>query len=200
MNWLSILSNQMVSIILGVAAFEMALYIILYKMSSSNTHQLYDSLRNMLRGIKDPPELDRSRIVHDEIVVLLDTAESLRKTSQENFKKLLSNIRVQDARKIDLKTYKIERWGNVANALVQTFPLLGIFGTILAIGQSMQGTGFDVSIIMKAFMNAINTTMLGLLFAVIYMIVDAFFQARSSRLRIEINKYRDVIKFYEQSE
>ena len=152
----------MVLIILAVAVFEMALYIILYKMSSSNTYQLYDSLRNMLRGIKDPPELDRSRIVHDEIVVLLDTAESLRKTSQENFKKLLSNIHVQDARKIDLKTYKLERWGNVANALVQTFPLLGIFGTILAIGQSMQGVKFDVSIIMQAFMNAINTTMLGL--------------------------------------
>jgi len=32
------------------------------------------------------------------------------------------------------------------------------------------------------------------------MIVDAFFQARASRLRSEINKYRDVIKFYEQSE
>jgi len=166
-------------------------------MSSSNTHQLCDSLRNMLRGIKDPPEQDRSRIIHDEIVSLLDCAESLRKTSAEDFKRLLSNIRNQDARKIDLKSYRIDSWSNVANAIVQAFPLLGIFGTILAIGQSLQGSEGDVSVIMAAFTNAVNTTILGLVFALIYMIVDAFFQAKSGRLKNELNKYRDVIKHYQ---
>lgn len=121
MNWLYILSDQMVAIILAVAIFETALYIILYRMASSNTSQLCDSLRNMLRGVKDPPEQDRSRIIHDEIVALLDCAESLRKTSIEDFKKLLSNVRSQDARKIDLKSYRIDSWGNVANAIVQAF-------------------------------------------------------------------------------
>ena len=198
MNWLYILSDQMVTIILAVAVFETVLYIILYRMSSSNTHQLCDSLRNMLRGIKDPPEQDRSRIIHDEIVSLLDCAESLRKTSAEDFKRLLSNIRNQDARKIDLKSYRIDSWSNVANAIVQAFPLLGIFGTILAIGQSLQGSEGDVSVIMAAFTNAVNTTILGLVFALIYMIVDAFFQAKSGRLKNELNKYRDVIKHYQQ--
>ncbi|MGR3174548.1 MAG: MotA/TolQ/ExbB proton channel family protein [Candidatus Scalindua sp.] len=197
MNWLYILSDQMVSIILAVAVFETALYIVLYRMTSGNTHQLCDSLRNMLRGIKDPPEQDRSRIIHDEIVALLDCAESLRKTSVEDFKRLLSNIRSQDARKIDLKSYRIDSWGNVANAIVQAFPLLGIFGTILAIGQSLQGSEGDVSVIMAAFTNAVNTTILGLVFAVIYMIVDAFFQAKAGRLKNELNKYRDVIKHYQ---
>lgn len=197
MNWLYILSDQMVAIILAVAVFETALFIILYRMASSNTNQLCDSLRNMLRGVKDPPEQDRSRIIHDEIVALLDCAESLRKTSVEDFKRLLSNIRSQDARKIDLKSYRIDSWGNVANAIVQAFPLLGIFGTILAIGQSLQGSEGDVSVIMRAFTNAINTTILGLVFAVIYMIVDAFFQAKAGRLKNELNKYRDVIKHYQ---
>lgn len=197
MNWLYILSDQMVAIILAVAVFETGLFIILYRMASSNTHQLCDSLRNMLRGIKDPPEQDRSRIIHDEIVALLDCAESLRKTSVEDFKRLLSNVRSQDARKIDLKSYRIESWGNVANAIVQAFPLLGIFGTILAIGQSLQGSEGDVSVIMVAFTNAVNTTILGLVFAVIYMIVDAFFQAKAGRLKNELNKYRDVIKHYQ---
>lgn len=197
MNWLYILSDQMVAIILAVAVFETALFIILYRMASSNTNQLCDSLRNMLRGIKDPPEQDRSRIIHDEIVALLDCAESLRKTSVEDFKHLLSNIRNQDARKIDLKSYRIDSWGNVANAIVQAFPLLGIFGTILAIGQSLQGSEGDVSVIMIAFTNAVNTTILGLVFAVIYMIVDAFFQAKAGRLKNELNKYRDVIKHYQ---
>ena len=197
MNWLYILSDQMVAIILAVAVFETGLFIILYRMASSNTHQLCDSLRNMLRGIKDPPEQDRSRIIHDEIVALLDCAESLRKTSVEDFKRLLSNVRSQDARKIDLKSYRIESWGNVANAIVQAFPLLGIFGTILAIGQSLQGSEGDVSVIMVAFTNAVNTTILGLVFAIIYMIVDAFFQAKAGRLKNELNKYRDVIKHYQ---
>lgn len=197
MNWLYILSDQMVAIILAVAIFETGLFIILYRMASSNTHQLCDSLRNMLRGIKDPPEQDRSRIIHDEIVALLDCAESLRKTSVEDFKRLLSNVRSQDARKIDLKSYRIESWGNVANAIVQAFPLLGIFGTILAIGQSLQGSEGDVSVIMVAFTNAVNTTILGLVFAIIYMIVDAFFQAKAGRLKNELNKYRDVIKHYQ---
>lgn len=197
MNWLYILSDQMVAIILAVAVFETVLFIILYKMTSSNTHQLCDSLRNMLRGVKDPPEQDRSRIIHDEIVALLDCAESLRKTSAEDFKRLLSNIRNQDARKIDVKSYRIDSWSNVANAIVQAFPLLGIFGTILAIGQSLQASEGDVSVIMAAFTNAVNTTILGLVFAVIYMIVDAFFQAKAGRLKNELNKYRDVIKHYQ---
>ena len=68
----------------------------------------------------------------------------------------------------------------MAAAIVQIFPLLGILGTILAIGQSMQGQGIkvDATVIVKAFTNAIDTTIFGLLFAVFYMIVDAFFQAR----------------------
>jgi len=200
MDWLYILSNQMVFIILTVAVFELALYVFLYKMTSTNTHQLCDSLRNMLRGIKEPPEQDRSRVIHDEIVALLDCAESLRKSSVEDFKRLLANVRNQDARKVDLKSYQIEIWGNVANAIVQAFPLLGIFGTILAIGQSLQGSAGDVSVVMKAFTNAVDTTILGLVFAVAYMIVDAFFQAKAGRLKTELAKYRDVTKHYQSQQ
>ena len=155
----------------------------------------------MLRGITEPPEIDSSRDIHDEISVLLDCAESIRRSSFEDFKRLLSNIQIQNSRKLDLKTHGLNCWNNVAAAIVQIFPLLGILGTILAIGQSMQGQGIriDAAVIVKAFTNAIDTTIFGLLFAVFYMIVDAFFQARANKLNGELEKYRSIINYYETS-
>lgn len=198
MSLIYILSNSMVAFILVVAVIEAMLYITLFGMAASQTHHLYRSLRSMMKGIRKLPVLGQRRTIHDEISVLLDTAEILKRAQAPNYRKLLLNIGVQDSRKIELKTYNLERWSNVANAIVQAFPLLGIFGTILALGQSMQSTGADISGIMKAFTNAIDTTMLGLAFAVIYMLVDAFFQAKSARLRQETDKYRDVMRYFHE--
>jgi len=196
---LYVIADRMVSIILLVAVYEMLLYLFLFFMTSSITRQLYDSLRNMLRGVKDPPEEDSSRSIHDQIQALLDCAESVSKNNSEDFNRLLFNIRVQNARKVDMRTYRLESWNNVATAIVQIFPLLGILGTILAIGQSMQDHGIDVdvSVIVHAFTNAIDTTIFGLVFAVFFMVVDAFFQAKANRLRSEMEKYRGIINFYE---
>ncbi len=199
MEWVYVLADQMLTIILLVAVFELVLYVVLFVTTSNRTQQLFDSLKNMLRGIKEPPEKDSSRDIHDEISVLLDCAESIRRSSSEDFKRLLSNIQIQNSRKLDLKTHGLNCWNNVAAAIVQIFPLLGILGTILAIGQSMQGPGIkvDATVIVKAFTNAIDTTIFGLLFAVFYMIVDAFFQARANKLNGEIEKYRSIINYYE---
>ncbi len=199
MAWLYLLADRMVAVIIAVAVFECLLYIGLFFLSSYRTQQLCDSLHNMLRGVKEPPEADSFRSIHDEIAALLDCAESISKTHSEDFRRLVHNVRMQDARKIDLKTYALDSWSNVAGAIVQIFPLLGILGTILAIGQSMQyqGINADVSGIIKAFTNAIDTTVIGLLFAVVYMVVDALFQARANRLSNDLEKYRSIIKYYE---
>lgn len=202
MGWLYVLANRMVAIIVVVALFELCLYVALFVLSSYRTRQLYDSLRNMLRGVKDPPEEDSFRNIYDEIAALLDCAESLSRSSPKDFRRLIHNMKIQDARKVDLKTYGLDSWTNVAAAIVQIFPLLGILGTILAIGQSMQhrGVSMDVAAIVKAFTNAIDTTVMGLLFAVFYMIVDALFQARFNRLNNDFEKYRNIINYYETSD
>ena len=86
---------------------------------------------------------------------------------------------------------------NVATATVQVFPILGILGTVLAIGESLQGIHNEevISGIIAAFTRAIDTTIYGLIAASFYMIVDAIFQARYSRLRDSIESYREVLKY-----
>ena len=51
--------------------------------------------------------------------------------------------------------------------------------------------------LIKRMLQAKFITIFVLLFAVFYMVVDAFFQARANKLHGELEKYRSIINYYE---
>jgi biopolymer transport protein ExbB/TolQ len=77
---------------------------------------------------------------------------------------------------------------------------LGILGTVLAIGCGLAAqasaspeSGAAIDAVVKNFGNSIWSTFMGLLFAVIYMILNAFWEPSFQRLMEHQTNVREVI-------
>ena len=94
--------------------------------------------------------------------------------------------------------YKLEIYASIMSTLVQVFPLLGILGTILAIAQTafQSGGQIDVSSLSNAFVLAMDTTILGIAFSVIFMVVESTFQPKIERVINESTEYKNIASNY----
>ncbi|MBU1238116.1 MotA/TolQ/ExbB proton channel family protein [Myxococcota bacterium] len=191
------LSKYMLYIIFLFALIEVYLFWRLRVHYTQLSTRLQDSLTNMLKGIDEIADKDSSRKIHDNIDVLLDSLKTVKLGSEKGQKKLRENIVKEDQKKLDKKNHDFDVHKNVVSSGVQIFPLLGILGTIMAIGNSVAGSNAttNIDVIVRAFIMAIDTTILGILFGIIFMVIDAVFQAKSNRLSEEIEKYRDITRF-----
>ena len=191
------LSKYMLYIIFLFAGIEVYLFWRLKVHYTRLSVRLQDSLVNMLKGVDEIPDKDSMRNIHDNIDVLLDSLKMAKEGDEKDRTRLQANIVKEDQKKLDKKNHDFDVHKNVVSSGVQIFPLLGILGTIMAIGNSVSGTNAttNIDIIVRAFIMAIDTTILGILFGIIFMVADAVFQAKSNRLSEEIEKYRDMIRF-----
>jgi len=191
------LSKYMLYIIFLFALVEVYLFWRLKTHYTMLSIRLQDSLTNMLKGVNEIPDKDSMRNIHDNIDVLLDSLKMAKEGSKDDRVKLRSNIVKEDQKKLDKTNHDFDVHKNVVSSGVQIFPLLGILGTIMAIGNSVSGTNAstNIDVIVRAFIMAIDTTILGILFGIIFMVADAVFQAKSNRLSEEIEKYRDITRF-----
>jgi len=91
--------------------------------------------------------------------------------------------------------YKIEVFASLMSTLVQIFPLLGILGTILAIAETafQSGGQIDVSSLSNAFVLAMDTTILGITFSILFMLVESALQPKIERVINESHEYRSII-------
>ena len=196
MHLLYTLADAMLWVIFVTVAWEASLFVARWRVCRGLECALKDSLQNMVKGTLEFPDRDSCRDIHDEVDVLLDCVEAAERQDIELTARLADTIRAQDERKVDMRTYRMECIGNVATAVVQVFPLLGILGTVLGLGASLQGGDGTAGVerIVGAFATAIDTTILGLSAAVVFMVVDALAQARISRLRRALVRYRDVTR------
>ena len=75
------------------------------------------------------------------------------------------------------------------------FALLGILGTILAIAQTafQSGGQIDVSSLSNAFVLAMDTTILGITFSIIFMVIESTLQPKIERVINESMDYKRII-------
>jgi biopolymer transport protein ExbB/TolQ len=199
------LADYIVAIIFGFALVEMVLFAAISLLLRTKTVELTDSLRNILWGLpKFMPQKDSRRDRHDEIAALLDNIKSVLEAKPKgHYDQLLKNLQNQRSRNLDRGTYGLANWANVATVIVNVFPLLGILGTILALGQAIGGyevgtVEVETALILRSFINAIDTTIYGLFFAIIYMIINALVQSRLERLLLEMEQYRKILNLFMQ--
>ena len=84
---------------------------------------------------------------------------------------------------------------SVMSTLVQIFPLLGILGTILAIAQTafQSGAQIDVTSLSSAFVLAMDTTILGITFSILFMVIESAFSPKIERVIVESEEYRRIL-------
>jgi biopolymer transport protein ExbB/TolQ len=87
-----------------------------------------------------------------------------------------------------------DMWYNVARSMIEAYPLLGILGTILAIGLVVaEGDQASVAAIVRGFGEAIWSTCAGIVLALMLMFINSFVEPGFIRLMEQQRLVRETI-------
>ncbi len=190
----SFITENIFVIIFLFAAIEVVLIIMITLLSKKHETILSDVCDNLMKGFTDAPDKDSEQTINERIQAALDFIR--RKVTQDpsvkyEFAKNAKNI---SKRPLYTRHTKIEIYTSVMSTLVQVFPLLGILGTILAIAQSaVQGGKIDVSTLSNAFVLAMDTTILGISFSIVFMVIESILWPKVERVINESTNFKKII-------
>lgn len=189
------ITNNIFIIIYVFAIVEIYLVVNVFLMMRKHESVLLDVSDNLLKGFSDAPDKDSSQNIHEKIESALDFISNKIAANPELKKDFMKNAQKISQRPFYSRHYKIEIFASVMSTLVQVFPLLGILGTILAIAQTafQSGGQIDVSSLSNAFVLAMDTTILGITFSILFMIIESTFQPKIERVINESTDYKRIV-------
>ncbi len=194
-SFFNFIMDNIFYIIYGFAAVEAYLVVNIFIMMKGHEKALIDVSDNLLKGFKDAPDKDSSQSSHEKIEASLEFINNKIAQDPELKSEFVKNAQKISQRPIHSRHYKIEMFASIISTLVQVFPLLGILGTILAIAQTafQNGGNVDVSSLSNAFVLAMDTTILGISFSILFMVIESAFQPKIERVINESIDYRQII-------
>lgn len=189
------MNNHIFTIIYLFVALEIYLVVSVFWMMKKHELTLIDAVDNLMKGREDAPDKDSSLHSHEKISSALQYITTKIASEPEAKAQFAKNARRLNERAMFDRHYKLEIFSSVMGSVVQVFPLLGILGTILAIAQTaFSGAGqIDVAGLSNAFVLAMDTTILGITFAIIFMVIESSFQPKIDRVITESEEYRKII-------
>jgi len=191
----SFMTSNIFNIIFLFAAIEIFLIISIVMMMRKHENILLDVSDNLLKGFVDAPDRDSTQTINERITGALDFI-SKKIASDGDFKQeFIKNASKVTQRPVYNRHYKIEIFASVMSTMVQIFPLLGILGTILAIAQTafQSGGQMDVSSLSNAFVLAMDTTILGIVFSIIFMVVESALEPKIERVINESMDFKKIV-------
>lgn len=189
------MNNHIFTIIYLFVALEIYLVMSVFWMMRKHQSTLEDAMDNLMKGFEDAPDKDSTLHSHEKIQSALQFVTNKIAHEPQTKAHFSKNAKRVNERAMFDRHYKLEIFASVMGTVVQVFPLLGILGTILAIAQTaFSGAGqIDVQGLSNAFVIAMDTTILGITFAVIFMVVESSFQPKIDRVINESEEYRKII-------
>ena len=169
--------------ILGVV--HLLLFVLLWLWFRNDLRRIAGALDDFTRGLHHRSVLDRRGHLSDQIEAFLsDVNEILDSPGQADDRQVLLNrINILDEQRKYLQSLGFEISYNMCRTMIEAYPLLGILGTILAIGGALQsGPDASVSVIVQRFGEAIWSTCAGLVAAVLLMFVNSMVETPFLRL------------------
>ena len=187
-------SDNIFIIIYFFFAVEIYLVVAIFSMLKRHENILMDVSDNLLKGFSDAPDKDSAQHAHEKIHGALQFVTNKMATNQQLKEAFQKNAEKIQERPFFNRHYKIETHASVMSTIVQVFPLLGILGTILAIAQTaFDGSQIGVSSLSNAFVLAMDTTILGISFSILFMVVESTFQPKIDRVIYESNEFRRIL-------
>lgn len=187
------MTNNIFFIIYGLAIVEVYLVISIFTHMRKHELVLLDVSDNLLKGFTDAPDKDSSQHTHEKIQAAIQFVTNKMHANPEVQKQFQNNAVRINERSFYARTFKIETYASVMVTLVQVFPLLGILGTVLAIAQTAFQGQIDASNLSSAFVLAMDTTILGIAFSILFMIIESTFQPKIERIMTESQEYRRIL-------
>ncbi len=186
---LSLLSRFSTAFILVAGLLHLLLFLFLWIWSRRDLRIIVSALDDFTRGLPHRSVLDRVAHVSDQIEAFLSDVREILATPTRSVERstLLQRIKILDEKRRYLHSLFFETAYNMCRTMIESYPLMGVLGTILGIGAALQsdGTGeatATVSQIVARFGDAIWSTGAGLLIAMILMLINSLLEPRFTRL------------------
>lgn len=194
-SFFNFMTNNIFPIIYLFAGVEIYLLISVHLMMKKHEGVLLDISDNLLKGFQDAPDRDSHQSASERIETVLEYINHKISNYPELKKEFGKNANKISQRPLYNRHYKIEVFSNIMSALVQVFTLLGILGTILAIAQTsfQHGGQIDVSTLSNAFVLAMDTTILGIVFSITFMVFESALQPKVERVINESREFKQIV-------
>lgn len=184
----------------GAFAVHLFAFFVLWVWWRRDLRAIAGSLDEFTRGLKHRSLLDASGHLSDQIeAFLVDVREVIEMPDAGDERKTLGHrIAILDEKRQYLNSMFFETSYNICRTMVEAYPLLGVLGTILAIGAALQaGDGetasSTVSTIVSRFGDAIWSTFAGLTAAVLLMFLNSSLEPRFLRLAENRRNVRETV-------
>jgi biopolymer transport protein ExbB/TolQ len=156
--------------------------------------RLNDATDNLLKGFTDAPDKDSVLHVQEKIESSLRFITNKIKSDEKARQIIRSNAGKVAERSSDNRYFGIEMQASMMSTLVQVFPLLGILGTVMEIaGADFSGGQIEPSQLTNAFVVALNTTILGITFSILFMMIESALHPKIERIINDSKEYKDII-------
>jgi biopolymer transport protein ExbB/TolQ len=218
------ISDHFYWIIVLLGAIHAVGFVALLQARNRRVRQLESHLTNLVGGLSRRSDHDPSHTVDERIdTFIADIREVIQHPqTPTEARRLYERIVSKDELRRYLQGTKFETWYNVARTGIEIYPLLGIIGTVLAIGLGLNtrpetsaaphttptavttpaATPADTApapaanptgAIVRNFASSIWATLVGLLFAIIFMMVNSYLEPSFARLIEHRASVRNVI-------
>ncbi|MDA0283333.1 MAG: MotA/TolQ/ExbB proton channel family protein [Planctomycetota bacterium] len=183
------LSGLSTLVIVGLFAAHVFGFLVLWIWWRRDLRAIASSLDEFTRGLRQRSLMDGSAHLSEQVdAFLADVGEVLEGNGNSQDRHLLYHrMAILDEKRRYLSSMFFETSYNICRTMIEAYPLLGVLGTILAIGAALQtGDGADASasvgIIVSRFGDAIWSTFAGLTAAVLLMFLNSVLEPRFQRL------------------
>src|SRR5438067_943618 len=188
-------------------------FLVLLNTRNRRVRQLESHLTNLVGGLSRRSDDDPSHTIDERIDSFISDIREVIQHPREpgEVRRLYDRIVSKDELRRYLQGTKFETWYNVARTGIEIYPLLGIIGTVLAIGLGLNvprtpapvapaaapttsvspapapapadsSTGPSTEAIVQNFAGSIWATLTGLLCAIIFMMWNAYLEPSFTRL------------------
>ena len=183
------LSGLSTLLIVGLFAMHLFAFFVLWIWWRRDLRAIASSLDEFTRGIRQRSLMDSSAHLSEQVdAFLADVKETLEGSGNSQDRHLLYHrMAILDEKRRYLSSMFFETCYNICRMMIEAYPLLGVLGTILAIGAALQtGDGSNaaasVGAIVSRFGDAIWSTFAGLTAAVLLMFLNSALEPRFQRL------------------
>lgn len=188
-------------VIVMLAGCHLFLFFLLWLWSGRDLRNIASALFDFTRGLKHQSVLDTSAHLSDQIdAFLADVNETLDSHERiEDRQALLQRMRILDEKRRFLNSMSFETMTNMARTMIEAYPLMGVLGTILAIGAALQtesqgaAAADTLGLILARFGEAIWSTAAGLVAAMALMFVNSCLEMSFARLAENRRHVREMI-------
>ena len=187
------LSEYVTLAIAALAASHLLAFLVLALWARRDRRRIAGTLFEFTRGLPHQSVLPSGRADDQIDAFLADISETLATPNRQAEQQALrTRLQILDERRAVIRSGSFETCYNVARTMIEAYPLLGVLGTILAIGAAVQADA-TVQTIVARFGDAIWSTGAGLVAAVVLMFLNGLLEPGFVRLSEARATTRDAI-------